>query len=473
MATIKTRAERKRSLIINIGICVLLVTAIILTAISFMKNRSTLFSDQIFARTFAEAIGKSPSALTEEDIQAIKVLGISTQTDSQTNQTTTMLIVGGDDLVTALEVDIEAEGYDQEKHSEQFTAAQKIANFSATLKKIDDVAKFKNLVHLDLSGQLLLKNLNIVQDLKNLETLMIGKTGIKSIKDLSNLTALKELNVQSLGLVDISVLSKLTALEKLYLSNNKISDLAPISELTSLETLYIEGNEIDGGETAETSTDESGAAVKKSPLSLKELKNLKALKELFLTANKVMDAEVIADFKELKKLSLASTGFDDLDLIIDLAKLETLILSDNKIDDISMLSGLIKLKEIDFSKNEIKDISVLSKMVNLKTVYIGENKIDDVTALKDLKNMEVLYLNDNSITDVSSLANYDAEKIRIIYLTGNKIIDGEKLQEKYKNTYVIFDPDTTSGTSETTSGDTSSDESAAESLADTSATVSE
>ena len=457
MAAVKTINDKKRSFFIGVGICVILVAAIILTTLSFNQNRSSLFIDQGFARAFATAIGKSPSSITEEDILSIKVLAITTETDSTTGVKTTKLVVGGDDFQKAIEVDIEAENYNESAHNEQYASAQKTSNITQSLKKLDDIAIFKNLSYLNLNNLTLLKNLNVVQNLDKLETLMIGTTQIKSLKDISGLTSLKTLGIQSLGIDDITALAPLKNLKTLYLSSNSIKDLSTLAEFTNLEVLYLEGNSVISEEDVST---ESGSKEVKVPVSLKPLEKLTNLKELRLTSSTVTDIDVVAKLTNLKKLSLAETGFKEISPIKDLVNLTTLYLSKNEISDISDLASLTKITELDLGTNEIKDISVLSGMTDLATVYLNQNKIEDLSPLKDLKKMAYLYASENKITDVSMLTNFDANVIKVIYLSGNELKNGDLLKSKYTAAYVVFDAPSTSGntsgnTSGTTSGTTS------------------
>ncbi|MDD2269555.1 MAG: leucine-rich repeat domain-containing protein [Eubacteriales bacterium] len=474
MAAVKTRAEKKRSFFFGVAICVILVAAIVITFIAFNQNRSSLFVDQGFARAFAEAIGKSPSAVTEDDILSIKVLAITTQVNQQTGVKTTSLVVGGDDFLKAIEVDIEAEDYDESAHSEQYNSAQKTSIFTQTLKKLDDIAIFKNLSYLNLNEQTILKNLNVVQNLEKLETLMIGSTAVKSLKDITGLTSLKTLGVQSLGLNDISVLSPLKNLETLYLSSNSIDDLSTLAEFTKLEVLYFEGNELTSDEpvssTAE-SDESSSDEVEKVPVSIKPLEDLTNLKELRLTSSAITDGDAISKLINLKKLSLADTGFNDLTPLKDLVNLTTLYVSNNKISDISALSALTKITELDIGTNEIEDISVLSGMKDLATVYLNKNKISDLTPLKDLTKMAYLYASENEITDVSMLTNFDATVIKVIYLSGNEITNGDVLKSKYTGAYVVFDPVSTSNTSDNSSetSDAESDDNSVDLSTDVSA----
>ena len=478
MATIATRAQRKKSFITYVIISVLLVAAIIITVLSFNQNRSNLFEDQNFARAVAAALNKAPSEITTEDLEAITVLGIITNTNSQTNETTTTLTLGNGDLADLLETDTTEESFDSSTYNDQYNSLAQSTDLTADFKSLDDLILFPNLTVIDVQSQELLKNLNAIKTMKNLEHLSIGNTGVKNISDIAELTNLTYINIQSLGLSDISVLSNLTNLESLYMASNKVTDLAPISNLTKLETLVIDDNYItvvsDTSETSDVSDTSAAATETKQPISHEPIKNLTALKTLRMGSCALEDISALSGLVNLEGLYAPKNNITDISAIAGCTKIETLDLSENAIVDITALKYMANAKQLSLSTNKIADISALSALKDVEYLYLSDNEVVDVSPIKDMTKMAYLYLSNNKITDVSSLVNYTDDALKVIYITGNELTNGDTLKTKYTKAYIMFDEtdesETSGDTSGTTSGDTSeaetSDTSASESTAD-------
>ncbi|OGO91039.1 MAG: hypothetical protein A2Y17_11820 [Clostridiales bacterium GWF2_38_85] len=491
MATIASRAERKKKFIISIVLCVLLAAAICITLFSFIQNRSSLFKDQSFARVVAEALDKKPSEITKEDLEAIKVLGIITAEDTETSDTEdtkTTVTIGYDELATLLETDTTVEDFDTSTYSENYNKSVKSADLTFELTTLDDLALFPNLTLIDVQEQKLLKNLKAIKTMTNLKHLSIGGTSVKDISAIAELTNIEYLNIQSLGIDDISVLENLTKLKSLYMSENNITDISAISGLVNLETLVLDNNystvaiETSDTSVADTSDDTSTVTEKIVPISLDPIKGLTALKTLSLGSMGLTDISAVSELVNLEGFYAPSNEIVDVSALEKLTKLETLDLSKNKISDISAMADLVKLTQLSLTNNEIEDISAIEKSVEIEYLYLTDNKIVDVSPIKDMTKMAYLYLSNNAIEDVSSLTNFQDGTLIVAYLTGNPVTNGATLKEKYTKAYIMYDEPEESETSGDTLADTSgtasdtsdvtSDTSTVESTADTSTTES-
>jgi len=78
--------------------------------------------------------------------------------------------------------------------------------------------------------------------LSKLETLILENNQITEIKGLENLTNLEELNLNINLISEIKGLEKLTNLQTLYLNGNKITEIKNLDYLTNLETLCVNNN---------------------------------------------------------------------------------------------------------------------------------------------------------------------------------------------------------------------------------------
>jgi len=89
-----------------------------------------------------------------------------------------------------------------------------------------------------------IENLQGLQYLPNLVTLVLGGNEITDITPLAGLTNLTVLYLFDNQISDISPLENLTALVLLWLGQNEISDITPLTNLTGIDSLTLHDNQI-------------------------------------------------------------------------------------------------------------------------------------------------------------------------------------------------------------------------------------
>jgi internalin A len=247
------------------------------------------------------------------------------------------------------------------------------------VKSLKDLNKLTNLEYLD-AGQLAIKDITAIGNLKNLRVLYLQRNLITDISALKKLTKLEVLSLNGNQIESISTLSTLTNLRELYIRENKIKTISSLNKLTKLELL------------------ESG---KNSIQNIDSLKNLKNLKSLTLDNNNIKDITGLKELTNLKHLDLSNNKITSLNTLKNLSRLETLYLQRNSITDISAISTLKKLKVLSMNGNKIADVKPLTKLTLLEKLYLKDNNIKSITSLKGLVNLNELYLAGNSISNYS------------------------------------------------------------------------
>lgn len=106
-----------------------------------------------------------------------------------------------------------------------------------TLRLVGPTAPFPNM-------QFELTNLNGIQHLRNITTLVITHHKIVHIELLSNLLRLKSLFLFNNCITSLEGIESLTELEQLYVQCNQITSIKPIEQLTNLREVYISDNRI-------------------------------------------------------------------------------------------------------------------------------------------------------------------------------------------------------------------------------------
>ena len=171
-------------------------------------------------------------------------------------------------------------------------------------------------------------------------------------------------------------------LEELSLEYCYMDDYAPLGALTKLTTLKLRRCNEDG----------TGNPVR----DIEWMKNLTALKNLYLQHNEISDLTPLSGLKSLTKLNLAYNTLED--------------------DDLNALENLTNLTELSlYGLKKITDVSPLASLSKLTYLHLGYNSklksIKSLTGLKKLKSLRILKTN---ISDISYFKNFAAlEKLDI------------------------------------------------------------
>ncbi|MEH2198873.1 leucine-rich repeat domain-containing protein [Nostoc sp.] len=262
---------------------------------------------------------------------------------------------------------------------------------------------------LDLSGQELTELPVEIGNLKQLESLILGKkvegyevVGSCILEKVSG-NNLKTLPLELLGLpnlrkLDISgnplesipdVVTQILHLEELILIRVELTEIPEaIANLTNLTQLHLDGNQII-----------------QIPEAIAKLTNLT---QLHLNFNKITQIpEAIAKLTNLTQLHLNFNKITQIpEAIAKLTNLTQLHLNSNQITEIP--ANLSNLTELNLCDNQITEIpEAIAKLTNLTLLYLNVNKITEIPeALANLTNLRELHLNGNQITRIlEALAN--------------------------------------------------------------------
>ena len=135
---------------------------------------------------------------------------------------------------------------------------------------------------------------------------------------------------------------------------------------------------------------------------------------------------------EIIGLYLWSEGLKDISFLQNLRNLRRLDLSYNKIVNISCLQGLRHLEFLDLSGNQITDIAFLHEHRDLVELDLTENIIQDFNPLMSLCKLEAFYANKGNADNDFSFETF-GDKKRIILRFSDKIVCGCWAEKQLSN----------------------------------------
>ncbi|SEH07555.1 leucine-rich repeat domain-containing protein [Candidatus Venteria ishoeyi] len=184
------------------------------------------------------------------------------------------------------------------------------------------VAEAMDLTQLSLRGCKNLNSLERIAELKGLQWIDLGNTGMTDVSPLAACSALKMLFLNHTGVTDISPLIACSALKQLNLSNTGVTDVSPLAACSALIYLHLSNTGV---------TDASPLAA------------CSALNILFLDSTSVTDVSPLATCTALEMLNLSNTGVTDVSPLAACSTLKLVDLSNTGVTDVSMLQreGLI------------------------------------------------------------------------------------------------------------------------------------
>lgn len=280
----------------------------------------------------------------------------------------------------------------------------------------NDLQKLKTLtIEGSIEEEDRVSRLNGLQHAVNLEELVINRNHIENVKPLKKLTKLHTLNLSFEVDEDRSYIEY---------SDYVITDITPLKNMKSLKKLHLSSNKIE---------------------NFSALAELTQLEELYLRKNSLDKLpNEIKHLTKLKVLDVNSNSFKDVEPLKGLTSLEKLYIGDTTVTDFSPLRNLTSLTEL-YMRNtntELKDISFLEELDNLTIldITIGyratEDKVD-ASPVNHLKNLEELIVIDSNIDNlefISSLTNLKYAQILRSNLTSLKGVEDVQSLESLRVT---------------------------------------
>jgi internalin A len=214
------------------------------------------------------------------------------------------------------------------------------------LPSLEPLKELTDLTHLDISGSEGLPDLEFVQKLTKLDTLILrgALSSAASLEPLAHLTALKHLDLgQSEQIPDLAPLRLLANLEELHLNEiESLPSLEPLAALTTLQYLNL-------AESLRRNSAENSIAFNLTPAQFIEMADFIAEAISEVTAANNNRLAPLASLIGLKRLDLSrSRNLPHVNFLSTLHKLEILDLGESRnLSNLDPLAALPALKRLD------------------------------------------------------------------------------------------------------------------------------
>ncbi|MEI7982314.1 MAG: leucine-rich repeat domain-containing protein, partial [Bacteroidota bacterium] len=246
-------------------------------------------------------------------------------------------------------------------------AMLKIDHYNDTVAMVDGVPKqidgtmfyqfLNQIIHtpaLDISGIVVISNLEPVSKLSELTSVNISGTPVSDLMPLRNLNKLESLDISNTSVVTLEPLRYCTNLHNLKLRGTAVGDLNILTVFPALESLDISSTKA---------------------TSLDPVKEIISLRDLRLRLTPINDLTPLSGLTNLEMLVVSKTPVESLEPLKNLSNLRILFCDSTSVSSLVPLDGLSGLQKVYGDKSKITDREVrnfLKKHPGASLIYQSE-----------------------------------------------------------------------------------------------------
>jgi Leucine-rich repeat (LRR) protein len=291
----------------------------------------------------------------------------------------------------------------------------------------EDLAKVTNLDSVNLSGNVLIRDIEPLRRLRKLQVMVATKTAIQDLSPLNEHREVRALYINDTPVEDLATLARFTKLRMLQVERTRIRNIEPLLGISALKKLYADGTIVDDQQVREFLTKNPGCLVVYKTDSLEswwdglpenwkevfrtqtsvnmrsrkeDLHRLVELEALHFDNISVNELSWLSPFVRLKELHFSGTAITDLAPLMTLSSLRSLHATNSPVGNLGPLSRLTALEDLDISNTPVADLRPLSPLQNLKKLNCSGTPVKKIDALERLESLEYF---DCSNTGVKSL----------------------------------------------------------------------
>ncbi len=255
----------------------------------------------------------------------------------------------------------------------------------------EELAKITNLDSINVSDNGLINDIDALDRLQKLQSIIVRGTPIKSLLPLQEHKLIRTLDISNTSVTDISMVKRFSNLTILKADNSQIENLEALTGLRSLKLIYADRTAVNDGQVREF--------LSRNPECLVVYKT---------DSLRTWWGHLPDNWKDVFGRQLKFSDSPQKEELHRLTQLESLKFQDLPVDDLTPMNQFVRISELNFSGTAVNDLSPLSKIKSLKILKASNSPIRDLTPLFELPGLQHLDISNTAVEDLRPLGAVEA-----------------------------------------------------------------
>ncbi|HJN06825.1 MAG TPA: hypothetical protein QF480_09435 [Bacteroidales bacterium] len=225
---------------------------------------------------------------------------------------------------------------------------------------------------------------------------------IRNLIPVSELTDLVEINISNTLIEDLSPIRNLNKLEIFNCSGSPVTALEPLRYVTTMKELYC----------SNTSIERIGI-----------LSNMEELSELDLSNSSITSLDALRGLNKLAHLKISKTNVTNLSPLNNLSSLSDLNISNTKVKTLTTIDSLISLQNLNIDNTHIYNLQPISYYTDLSILQANNTSIADLNPLSNLSLLKVIYCDNSNVTMAEANRFMDANPQCLVIYNSQELIN--------------------------------------------------
>lgn len=223
---------------------------------------------------------------------------------------------------------------------------------------------------------------------------------------------------------DLVPISELTELVELNISNTLIEDLIPIRNLNKLEVFDCSGTPVISLEAMRYVTAMKELTCSHTSIeSIKVVSNMRELRDLNLSNSNINNLDDLAALNKLAHLNISGTLVTDLRPLNLLKSLTDLNISNTKVTSLNPADSLIGIQNLNIDSTKIANLAPLSNYTNLSILQANSTPVADLKPLDKLSTLKVIYCDNSKVTMATANSFMDKNPQCLVIYNSKELIN--------------------------------------------------
>lgn len=272
---------------------------------------------------------------------------------------------------------------------------------------------------------------DLITDTINVNTSTIYRI-LKTLKRIRRIDLSNNLIIRNL-----IPISELTELLEINISNTLIEDLSPIRNLNKLEIFNCSGTPVTSLEPLRYVTTMKELNSSRSLIeNIEVLSNMSELNELDLSNSSVTSLNALSGLNKLAHLNISGTNVNNLSPLNNLRSLSDLNISYTKVNNLNTIDSLLTIQNLNIDNTHIANLQPLSNYTNLSILQANNTSIADLNPLNNKSSLKVIYCDNSNITMAEANSFMDANPQCLVIYNSQELINWwNSLTSEWKNIF--------------------------------------